>query len=87
MRFTTVVTAALAASPVAVSAIGTLGFALGVKREDGSCKTQADFEKDFDVLKAHTNIVRTYAAADCGNAPAIIPALKKKGFKVVFGIW
>ncbi|KAK2738883.1 hypothetical protein FQN57_006898 [Myotisia sp. PD_48] len=78
---------ALVAGPVAVSAAGTLGFALGVKNPDGSCKKQADFEEDFEVLKVHTNIVRTYAAADCNNAEAIVPAAKKKNFKLVLGIW
>ncbi|EEP81042.1 glycosyl hydrolase family 17 [Uncinocarpus reesii 1704] len=86
MRFSTLLPLALAAVP-AVSAVGKLGFALGVKNADGSCKSQADFEKDFDVLKAHADIVRTYAAADCNNAEAIVPAAKKKGFKLVLGIW
>ncbi|KAM5471747.1 glycoside hydrolase 3 protein [Microsporum audouinii] len=87
MRFSTVISLALAASPVAVSAAGNLGFALGVKKPDGSCKKQEDYEKDFDVLKAHSTIVRTYAAADCDNTLYLLPAAKKKGFKVVLGIW
>ncbi|KAF3480182.1 beta-glucosidase 4 [Arthroderma uncinatum] len=87
MRFS-VLTLALAAGPIAVSAAaGKLGFALGVKNADGTCKKQADFEKDFDVLSAHTNIVRTYAAADCDNTLYIVPAAKKKSFKLVLGIW
>ncbi|EAS31500.1 glycosyl hydrolase family 17 [Coccidioides immitis RS] len=86
MRLSTLLPLALAAVP-AVSAAGKLGFALGVKNADGSCKSQADFEKDFDVLKAHSNIVRTYAAADCNNAEAIVPAAKKKGFNLVLGVW
>ncbi|WEW55802.1 glycoside hydrolase 3 protein [Emydomyces testavorans] len=85
MRFSTLVPLALAAAPV-VSAAGKLGFALGVKNADGSCKSQADFEKDFDVLKAHSTTVRTYAAADCNNAEAIVPAAKKKGFKLILGV-
>ncbi|PGH21508.1 hypothetical protein AJ80_03176 [Polytolypa hystricis UAMH7299] len=87
MRFSSFVPLALAAAPVAVSAAGQLGFALGVKNADGSCKAAADFEKDFDVLKAHTNTVRTYAASDCNNAPAIVKAAKSKDFKIIFGIW
>lgn len=86
MRFSTLIPLALAAVP-AVSAAGKLGFALGVKNADGSCKTQADFEKDFDVLKAHTDTVRTYSASDCNNAEAIVPAAKKKNFKLILGIW
>ncbi|KAK2777372.1 glycoside hydrolase 3 protein, partial [Emmonsiellopsis sp. PD_33] len=68
MRLSTLLPLALTAGPLAVSAAGTLGFSLGVKNEDGSCKSQKDFEDDFDVLKAHTKRVRTYAASDCDNA-------------------
>lgn len=64
-----------------------MGFSLGVKKPDGSCKQRVDFEQDFDALKAHSHIVRTYSAADCGNTEFLIPAAKDKGFKVVLGIW
>ncbi|EFR01545.1 glucan 1,3-beta-glucosidase [Nannizzia gypsea CBS 118893] len=87
MRFSTAVSLALAASPAAVLGAGNLGFSLGVKKPDGSCKQQVDFEMDFDVLKAHGKTVRTYAAADCDNTVHLIPAAKKKGFKVVLGVW
>lgn len=84
MRLSHLIPLALAAG---VSATGKLGFSLGVKNGDGTCKDQSDFEKDFDVLKAHTNIVRTYAADDCDNTLAIIPAAKKKDFKLILGVW
>lgn len=87
MRLSNLLPLALAVSPAVVSAAGTFGFAMGVKNADGSCKTQKDFEDDFDVLKAHTRLVRTYSASDCDNALTIIPAAKAKGFKVVLGIW
>ncbi|EEH08340.1 beta-glucosidase [Histoplasma capsulatum G186AR] len=87
MRLSSLLPLALAVSPAVVSAAGTFGFAMGVKNADGSCKTQKDFEDDFDVLKAHTRLVRTYSASDCDNALTIIPAAKAKGFKVVLGIW
>ncbi|EFE43338.1 GPI-anchored cell wall beta-1,3-endoglucanase EglC [Trichophyton verrucosum HKI 0517] len=87
MRFSTALSLALAVSPAAVFAAGNLGFSLGVKKPDGKCKDRADFEKDFDTLKAHGTTVRTYAAADCGSASLILPAAKSKGFKVVLGIW
>lgn len=87
MRFSTALSLALAASPAAVLARGNMGFSLGVKKPDGSCKQQVDFEKDFDVLKAHSHTVRTYAAADCGNTAFLVPAAKAKGFKLVLGIW
>lgn len=89
MRFSTVV-AALAAAPAVVSAAkGTVGFALGTKEADGSCKTQDDYEADFDAIKSASGatIVRGYAAADCNMTKAILPAAKAKGVKVVLGIW
>jgi len=87
MRFTSLLSLALAAAPVAVSAVGNFGFSLGVQNPDGSCKSKSDFENDFDVLQAHTKVVRTYSASNCFSAANIIPAAKSKGFKVVLGIW
>jgi glucan 1,3-beta-glucosidase len=89
MRFTNILPVALAASPIAVSAAaaGTFGFSLGDKKADGSCKATSDYETDFDVLKAHTTLVRTYSASDCDTAANIIPAAKNKGFKVVLAVW
>jgi len=87
MRVTSFLPVALAAAPVAVSAAGTLGFALGNKNPDGSCKSTQDYEADFDALKQHTTLVRTYSASDCDTAKNILPAARAKGFKVVLGVW
>lgn len=72
-----------------VTAAGTLGFALGDKKADGTCKFTEDYEADFDtILKGSTaRIVRGYAASDCDTAKEILPAAKTKGFQVVLGIW
>ncbi|KAF1968649.1 glycoside hydrolase [Bimuria novae-zelandiae CBS 107.79] len=90
MRFSTAAAVALAAAPAVVSAAkGSMGFALGTKEPNGDCKTQADYEKDFDAIKeaSGATIVRGYAAADCDMTKAILPAAEKKGFRVVLGIW
>lgn len=90
MRFSTVAATALAASPAIVAAAkGSMGFALGTKQPSGSCKTQADYEDDFDAIKSSSGatIVRGYSASDCDSAKNILPAAKSKGFKVVLGIW
>lgn len=89
MRFSTVM-AALAASPGVVHAAkGTMGFALGTKMGDGSCKTQQDYADDFDAIQSNSGatLVRGYAASDCDMAKNALPAAKAKGFKVVLGIW
>ena len=87
MRFSVAVPVVLAASPSVVSAIGTLGFALGNRNPDYSCKSTQDYEKDFDALKGQTTLVRGYDPADCNFAQNIPPACKSKGFKVILGIW
>ncbi|KAI9890110.1 MAG: glycoside hydrolase 3 protein [Vezdaea aestivalis] len=87
MRFTSVLPLALAAAPVAVSAAGTLGFALGTKKPDGTCKYQQDYETDLDVIGTKAKIVRGYSASDCNAAQYLLPAAKAKGFKVVLGVW
>ncbi|KAI9814662.1 MAG: glycoside hydrolase 3 protein [Phylliscum demangeonii] len=78
---------ALALAPAAVWATGQLGFALGTKHADGSCKRTADYEADFEQLKGLTRLVRGYAADDCDFAQQILPAAKVKGFQVLLGIW
>jgi len=95
MRFSTLAAVAAATAPVVVSAKGQLGFALGVRKTDASCKTQEDFAADFAVLssQATSTIVRTYSAVDGATQPscyvpgAILPAAKAAGVKVVLGLW
>ena len=85
----TIASIALVAVPALAFNRGTLGFALGTKLVDGSCKYTADYEKDFDAIKANTGstLVRGYAASDCNCAQQILPAAKNKGFKVILGVW
>ena len=91
MHFSTLApVAALAViAPAAVSAAGTLGFALGTKKADGSCKYTADYEADFDAIagEAGSKIVRGYSADDCNFAQQALPAAKNKGFQIVMGVW
>ncbi|KAF9889759.1 glycoside hydrolase 3 protein [Aspergillus nanangensis] len=87
MRVSSVVPLLLAAAPAVSAAKGTLGFALGNKNADGSCKTTNDYKLDFETIGHLTTMVRTYSAKDCNTAEAIIPAAKDKGFKVVLGVW
>lgn len=84
----------LVAAPLAVSAAGTLGFAVGNTNPDGSCKTQSDFEADFKAILANTDaqLVRTYSSSDtfgnpCNTPSEILPAAKSAGIKVLLGMW
>ncbi|KAF2813410.1 glucan 1,3-beta-glucosidase-like protein [Mytilinidion resinicola] len=89
MRFSILASIALVAAPALVSAAGTLGFALGTKNADGSCKGQSDYESDFDAISSASGskLVRGYSASDCKSAASIMPAAQSKGFQVVLGIW
>lgn len=62
----------------------------------GLCKTQQDYEADFDVLKAQagSTIVRTYSVIDinvpqyrCEVAATILPAAKARNVQVILGLW
>lgn len=77
----------LAAAPAVVSARGTLGFSLGDKNADGTCKSTSDYEADFENLKGLSTLVRTYSGTECDTPQNVLPAAKSKGFKVVLGIW
>jgi len=95
MHFSTLLTSALAAAPLAVSAVGTLGFALGNTMADGStCKQQSDFEADFDAIAAASSarLVRTYSStnqwgAPCNTPSEVLSAAQNKGFQVLLGMW
>lgn len=87
MQLTKLLSFTLAISPLAVSAAGTIGWALGYNKPDGSCKAQSDYESDMDKLKGVSSLVRTYTSSGCDIAKQIIPAAKSKGFKVLLGMW
>ncbi|KAI5867589.1 glycoside hydrolase family 17 protein [Durotheca rogersii] len=88
MRFSTLLTAAVATGSAA-AASGRMGFALGNKRSDASCKEASDYVADFAAIAKETTarIVRIYAASDCDVAKLILPIAKQAGFQVVLGIW
>lgn len=86
MRFSTLATfLALAASQV--SAIGELAFNLGVKNNDGTCKSVTQYESDLSILKDYTNTIKVYAASDCNTLQNLGPAAEAEGFKIFVGVW
>jgi glucan 1,3-beta-glucosidase len=87
MRLSAIIPVALAAAPALVSGTGTLGFALGDKKADGTCKFTADYAADFSTLGSLSKLVRIYAASDCNTASEILPAAEEAGFQVILGIW
>lgn len=87
MRLSTILPVVLVGGASFVSARGSLGFALGDKKADGTCKFQADYAADFKTLSPTSKIVRIYAADDCNTAKEILPAAAAAGFQVILGIW
>ena len=89
MHLSTLASIALVLVHNLVGAGGTLGFALGTKKPDGSCKYTADYEADFDAIlsASGSRLVRGYAASDCNAAQQILPAARAKGFQVILGVW
>ncbi|SCU98762.1 LAMI_0F16138g1_1 [Lachancea mirantina] len=86
MRFSTVSSLALLGAAT-VSAIGELGFNIGVKNNDGTCKSTSDYLNDFNTLKEYTSIVKVYAASDCNTLQNLGPAAEQAGFTVFVGVW
>jgi len=94
MHFRILLSTALAATPLAVSAAGTLGFCLGNTNPDGSCKVQSDFEADMKAIAGNSGstLVRTYSSSDqygnpCNTPSEVLPAAQAQGFKVLLGMW
>ncbi|KAG0682781.1 glycoside hydrolase 3 protein [Pichia californica] len=84
---TTLSTLALALAATPVNAISSLGFNLGVKDNSGNCKYQADYESDFSVLSAYTDLVKVYSVSDCNTLEYLAPAAESSGFKLTLGVW
>lgn len=89
MKLWTAVAGLALLSASAVTAAGSLGFNLNVRRNsDGKCKQTADFVADFKNIKPYTNIIRVYAAKDCNTLLYLAPALvAHPEIKVFLGVW
>jgi len=70
------------------------GFNLGANRPDGSCKTQAHWEQEFQKIKSWStnsrdkfDSVKLFSAADCDALARAVPAAIKTGTTIWVGIW
>jgi len=66
------------------------GFNIGAERPDGSCKSQADWLYNFNVMKSfpgNFHDVRVYAASDCNTLANAVPAAVQAGIQILVGIW
>lgn len=69
---------------------GWKGFNLPGNVPAGPCKTQADWENDFRVLRSlpggYTS-ARVYASSDCGTLANAVPAAIATNTKLLVGVW
>jgi len=79
----------LAALPSASAFIK--GFNIGANDPDGSCKTQAEWQKAFTQLNGLPsgpfNSVRLFASSDCNTLANAVPAAIATGTKLLVGVW
>ncbi|SMN22410.1 similar to Saccharomyces cerevisiae YGR282C BGL2 Endo-beta-1,3-glucanase, major protein of the cell wall, involved in cell wall maintenance [Maudiozyma saulgeensis] len=88
MRFSTLASiTTLLASASKVAALGELAFNIGVKNNDGTCKSTSDYETELQVLKSYTSTIKVYAASDCNTLQNLGPAAEAEGFSVFVGVW
>lgn len=66
------------------------GFNIGANNQDGSCKTQAQWEYGFRKLAAlpgKFTAVRLFASSDCNTLANAVPAAIATGTKILAGVW
>ena len=66
------------------------GFNIQATLADGSCKTQSDWENDFNLMKSLTGdftSMRVYASSDCNTLANAVPAAIATGGQILVGVW
>ncbi|VEU20381.1 DEKNAAC101293 [Brettanomyces naardenensis] len=87
MKFSLALLSTLALTASSVAAEGALGFNLGVKDNNGQCKSTSDYESDLNKLSPYGKVVKTYAVSDCNTLQNLGPAAESEGFQLALGIW
>lgn len=87
MRFGSSFVTVLTALAASAHAIGDLAFNLGVKDNDGNCKTAAEYKTELKILSSYTSKVRFYAVSDCNTLEILAPVAEEMGFTVFVGVW
>jgi len=66
------------------------GFNVQATLADGSCKTQSDWEADFNTMKGLPGSfasIRVYASSDCNTLANAVPAAIATGGQILVGVW
>ncbi|PQE31023.1 glycoside hydrolase family 17 protein [Rutstroemia sp. NJR-2017a WRK4] len=86
---TTSLALALAATVTGANAYWK-GFNVQATLANGQCKTQADWENDFNLIKSfpgNFDSIRVYASSDCNTLANVVPAAIATQMKVLAGVW
>ncbi|KAI5842908.1 glycoside hydrolase superfamily [Morchella snyderi] len=86
---------AAAAAVVSASPVANFenGFNMGAQNPDGSCKTTADWTRDFQVVQGWStatvkyNTFKLYSTNDCDTLKNAVPAAQAVGAKIWAGVW
>ena len=65
------------------------GFNSQAQLANGACKSQQDWENDFNLMKRLTGFtsLRVYASSDCDTLARAVPAAIKTGGQLLVGVW
>lgn len=66
------------------------GFNAQATLANGACKTQADWERDFNVMKGLPggfSSIRVYASSDCNTLANAVPAAINTGGTILASVW
>jgi exo-beta-1,3-glucanase (GH17 family) len=66
------------------------GINVGAKNPDGNCKSPADWDRAFGIIKSIPpafSSARVFASSDCNTLANAVPAALKNGVKLLAGVW
>ncbi|GMG31065.1 unnamed protein product [Ambrosiozyma monospora] len=70
-----------------VSALGELGFDLGVRITETQCKVPSDYHTDLDVISPYVSTIKVFSASDCQTLEILGPIAEEHRFTISMGLW
>ncbi|GME79205.1 unnamed protein product [Ambrosiozyma monospora] len=71
-----------------VSALGQLGFDLGVRITETECKEASDYEDDLDAISPYgVSTLKVFSASDCDTLEILGPIAEEHRFTISLGLW
>ncbi|EMG48392.1 BGL2 Glucan 1 [Candida maltosa Xu316] len=70
-----------------VAAIGELGFNIGTKNNDGTCKDANAYTSDLNRIKGYASSVKIFSTSDCNTLQILGPVADNAGVGIHVGVW